>query len=46
MVMDLYSRKIISWAFSDRADSKLVRRALQLAIEKRRPKENLVLHSD
>ncbi|MFT0213595.1 IS3 family transposase [Pseudomonas sp. F1_0610] len=44
--MDLYSRKIISWAFSDRANSKLVRRALQLAIEKRRPKESLVFHSD
>ncbi|VFS54487.1 Integrase core domain [Moellerella wisconsensis] len=44
--MDLYSRKIISWAFSDTPNSELTTRALCLAVNKRQPKGEVVFHSD
>ncbi len=44
--MDLYSRKIISWAFSDTPNSELTTRALRLAVNKRQPKGEVVFHSD
>jgi len=37
IVMDLCSRKIVSWAFSDKPDSALTIQALRLAVNKRRP---------
>ncbi|HHL2500955.1 TPA: DDE-type integrase/transposase/recombinase [Yersinia enterocolitica] len=37
IVMDLCSRKIVSWAFSDKPDSDLTVRAFRLAVNKRRP---------
>ncbi|MBL5902939.1 hypothetical protein JBO47_06100 [Serratia fonticola] len=46
IVMDLCSRKIVSWAFSDKPDSTLTTRALRLAINKRRPTGPVVFHSD
>lgn len=46
IVMDLCSRKIVSWAFSDKPDSALTIRALRLAVNKRRPTESVVFHSD
>ena len=46
IVMDLCSRKIVSWAFSDKPDSDLTVRALRLAINKRRPAGSVVFHSD
>lgn len=46
IVMDLCSRKIVSWAFSDKPDSALTTRALRLAINKRRPTGPVVFHSD
>ncbi|HHL2501635.1 TPA: transposase [Yersinia enterocolitica] len=46
IVMDLCSRKIVSWAFSDKPDSVLAIRALRLAVNKRQPTRPLVFHSD
>jgi len=44
--MDLCSRKIVSWAFSDKPDSALTIQALRLAVNKRRPAGPVVFHSD
>lgn len=46
VIVDLCSRKIISWAFSHKPDSELTIRAIRLAVNKRRPKTKLVFHSD
>lgn len=46
IVMDLYSRRIVGWAISKRMTVDLVERALQMAINIRRPKAGLMFHSD
>ena len=46
IIMDLYSRKVISWAFSDKPNSELTTRALRLAVTKRQPNKEVVFHSD
>jgi putative transposase len=46
IVMDLFSRRIVGWAFSRTADTELSLRALQLAVGMRRPSSELVFHSD
>lgn len=46
VVMDLYSRRIISWAFSDKPNSALTTKVLRLAIQKRNPQNQLIFHSD
>lgn len=46
VVMDLYSRRIVGWAFSRTADTELSLRALQLALGIRKPASALVFHSD
>jgi putative transposase len=45
-ILDLYSRKIVGWAMSERIDTALVLRALAMALLHRNPPENLLLHSD
>lgn len=45
-IMDLYSRKVISWAFSDKPNSELTTRALRLAVNKRQPDKPVIFHSD
>ena len=45
-VMDLYSRKIIGWAMSDNMKTTLATTALEMAIQRRRPKKGLMHHSD
>ncbi len=45
-VMDLYSRKIVGWAISDRIDAALCRDALMDAIQTRKPMPGLIHHSD
>ncbi|WP_284217581.1 IS3 family transposase [Agaribacter marinus] len=45
IVMDLYSRRVISWAFSDKPNSELTTRALRLAVNKRQPNQAEVFHS-
>lgn len=46
IVMDLYSRRIVGWAFAQLPDTVLVIRALQQAREQRRPAPGLMFHSD
>ncbi len=46
VVMDLYSRKVVGWALSERMTKQLVIDALQMAIWSRKPTKGLVLHSD
>ena len=45
-VLDLYSRKIVGWAMSERIDSRLVVDALTMAVCRELPGEGLVAHSD
>ena len=45
-VMDLYSRKIVGWAMSERIDTVLVLKALAMALLHRHPPANLMFHSD
>lgn len=46
LVEDLYSRKIVGWAMSQRIDSELVAAALNMALEQERPNAGLLAHSD
>lgn len=46
LVEDLYSRKIVGWAMSERIDSELVAAALNMALEQERPGAGLLAHSD
>lgn len=46
VVMDLYSRKVVGWAMSERMTKKLVLDALQMAIWSRKPPRGLIVHSD
>jgi transposase InsO family protein len=45
-VMDLYSRRIVGWAFSHSIDAGLVCTALSMALMHRNPGKNLLHHSD
>jgi transposase InsO family protein len=46
VLLDLYSRRVVGWAMSDRNDDALTLAALQMAVDQRRPKRGLVHHSD
>jgi len=45
-ILDLYSRKIVGWAMSERIDTPLVLKALGMALLHRQPPTKLLLHSD
>jgi putative transposase len=45
-ILDLYSRKIVGWAMSDRVDTSLVLKALGMALLHRNPPAHLIFHSD
>jgi len=45
-ILDLYSRKIVGWAMSERIDTSLVLKALAMALLHRTPPANLLFHSD
>jgi putative transposase len=45
-LLDLYSRKIVGWAMSERIDTTLVLKALAMALLHRDPPANLLCHSD
>ena len=45
-VMDLYARRIVGWALSNRPDSQLTTRALRVAYESRGCPQQLMFHSD
>lgn len=46
IVLDLFSRRIVGWATSDRLKKDLALNALRRAIAMRRPKPGLIHHSD
>jgi len=46
VMMDLYSRKVIGWAMSDRNDSTLVADALMMAVWRRGKLKGVTVHSD
>ena len=46
IVLDLYSRRVVSWAFSSQPNSELSIRALEVAVQHRRPTQPLLFHSD
>lgn len=45
-IMDLYSRKIISWSLGKNRNTKLTIGVLLRAIKKRKPKPGLIFHTD
>jgi transposase InsO family protein len=45
-VLDLWSRRVVGWATGASPDRRLVVRALETAIGRRRPKPGLLFHSD
>jgi putative transposase len=46
VILDVFSRKVIGWAFSDRLTDDLVLTALRMVKQQRSTKINLVHHSD
>jgi len=45
-ILDLYSRKIVGWAMSERIDTTLILKALAMALLHRDPPKDLLCHSD
>lgn len=45
-VIDLFSRRVVGWAMSDRIDQALTLSALRMALQRRRPCGGLLHHSD
>ncbi len=45
-ILDLYSRRIVGWAMSERIDTALVLQALSMALLHRTPPKDLLFHSD
>ena len=45
-ILDVYSRKAIGWAISVSLDRRLTLAALEMAIEKRKPRPGVIHHSD
>jgi transposase InsO family protein len=45
-ILDLYSRKIVGWAMSERLGTALVAAALSMALLHRQPPAKLLFHSD
>jgi transposase InsO family protein len=46
VLLDLYSRRVVGWAMSERNDEALTLSALRMALDQRRPASGLVHHSD
>lgn len=46
IVLDLFSRRVVSWAFSNQPNSELSVRALEVAVQHRRPIQPVLFHSD
>jgi putative transposase len=45
-VLDLYSRRVVGWAMGSEINADLVIRALEMAIDSRRPDPGVIFHSD
>ena len=46
VILDLFSRLVVGWAMSANNDEELVRSALEMALARRSPPQELLLHSD
>jgi putative transposase len=46
VLLDLYSRKVVGWAMSERQNRQLTTDALTMAIERRHPEPGLIHHTD
>lgn len=46
VLIDLYSRKVVGWSMSSRNNGALVKDALEMAIEHRKPSPGLIHHTD
>ena len=45
-MLDLYSRRVVSWAFSNQPNSELSVRAINLAVQLRQPLQPILFHTD
>jgi transposase InsO family protein len=45
-VLDLFSRRIVGWSMADHMETNLASDALTMALQRRRPSEDLLHHSD
>jgi len=46
VIIDLYSRKVVGWAMQSRQPTDLVLQALMMAVWRRKPTNNVLIHSD
>ncbi len=46
VIMDLFSRRIISWSLDATRTAEVTKRSLQSAVRKRQPKAGLMIHTD
>jgi transposase InsO family protein len=46
VMLDLFSRRVVGWAMSERIDRQLALDALGMALARRRPPRGLIHHSD
>jgi putative transposase len=46
VVLDQYSRRVLAWRLSSTRDSRLTRAVVDAALRRRRPKRDLIFHSD
>lgn len=46
VVLDLFSRRVVGWSMGRHLDARMMTDALQMAINQRRPKAGLIVHSD
>ena len=46
VVIDLYSRRVIGWAMQSRQTTDVVLQALLMAVWRRKPKNEVLIHSD
>lgn len=46
VILDLFSRLVVGWAMSQHNDEPLVRQALEMALARRLPPKEMLLHSD
>jgi putative transposase len=46
VLLDLYSRKVVGWAFGNKANTELHQAALGMAITQRKPQAGLIHHTD
>jgi putative transposase len=46
VILDLYSRKVVGWSFSQKRNAELTMSALRMALSRHKPKPDCLFHSD